>query len=455
MKKPWIILLLVTCLLGTTLPFLRRPLTGTENTVPCQPGLKETNCIHDAILHISTNITMDPATPPGAPYDSIVCVGETVTATSGGYSVISNAVQQIVQTYTGTGPCPPDITNQTLVPTATLGWTILYDNEDFDFGTGPSTGAFSYDIATAGTVTFNFHQIVMPTNSVCGAYVPEGHDTATKTFAFVEAEILTPNGRFIDGVDEAPTYRYDYQGVCLNSGHPQGVAILGAIQPDGMIFNWTLDPEAGDLTGATSEEPWHIPPDEAGAGTLTLKAAYTYTGGTHVLDCSAKTTGILIYDDHLARDMANFQVGTTCTNFTMPNGSRPISFNCHASTVHTSDGGWIWDWRDAYDYFIGWEVVFASPITTYGLSLPPLERGDKVFYMTMTTDHNGRPIMQHSQTVMSGISTWGANNEPITYTPGDPVPGETWKFALSDVGTYPLAALNWSGGWAIIILREP
>jgi hypothetical protein len=267
MKKPWIILLLVTGLLGTTLALWRRPLTGAENTIPCHPsGPPETNCVHDAILHISTNVTISPAAPAGAPYHSIVCVGDTITA-SGSYLLISNAVQEVRQNYSGTGTCPPDISYQSLAPASvTLGWSIDDDNGVTN-GVGSSV-AFTRTNGTSGFVSFGFHQITMPANSECGAAVPEGHDSAGKTFAFVEVGSLAPEGTLeIDDDDDDPRTRLF--AVCAG---PDPVLVFAESYPD---IATELLPACWNLVGGTvlSKKVTVVEPIDVGAYSVIATAS--------------------------------------------------------------------------------------------------------------------------------------------------------------------------------------
>ena len=69
-------------------------------------------------------------------------------------------------------------------------------------------------------------------------------------------------------------------------------------------YKWTLDSAAGTLTGDTTSSPTHTAPASAGEGMLTLKAMI----GS--LDTGLKEQRkVKIYEDHLARDYANFGTG--------------------------------------------------------------------------------------------------------------------------------------------------
>jgi hypothetical protein len=191
--------------------------------------------------------------------------------------------------------------------------------------------------------------------------------------------------------------------------------------------------EAGALNSQTILNPVHTPPDSAGDGILQFKAD---KDGQKTLLGKRK---VVVYQDHLARDRANFGVGGNCAgppdNPTWPvaagqadqlpykleyNVIMDHSWNCHGSVWHMYCGNGT-GWCDAAVGLPGtkqWEV-------NEGESLGNYQRGWIIAY------YDKDDILMHSQMVLdSGDTTYGANNEPMQGTT------ESWKWAESRAGKW-------------------
>jgi hypothetical protein len=114
--------------------------------------------------------------------------------------------------------------------------------------------------------------------------------------------------------------------------------ITGSVSPSASYW-WSLDPDAGSidpLTGSLS--PDHNSPSTTGSGTLKLALA----SHSSIYD----TTYIEIYEDHLARDLANFKDGKYCDGpeelgLQLGDGSymnSAVTLTCASSARHALDG---------------------------------------------------------------------------------------------------------------------
>jgi hypothetical protein len=251
---------------------------------------------------------------------------------------------------------------------------------------------------------------------------------------------LDANPNPTDSWITTPCHHFDFQGVTSGSPGPYVLDIEGQIDPiPPASYKWTLDAAAGALANDTTATPTHTSPATEGQGTLTLKAMIGAT------DTGCKDERKLkIYKDHLARDRENFGHNTRCSEWagskwtftrfnvtiTMPN-----DWNCHGSTRHMYDGtGNGWYNAGALPPPIdGWAQKGTSIVIPYADRLDPidwsaygiaLERGDVVAY------YSADNVLQHSQTVLSGTTTYGANNR---LHDGDPL---QWFWYESEAGRY-------------------
>jgi hypothetical protein len=193
---------------------------------------------------------------------------------------------------------------------------------------------------------------------------------------------------------------------------------------------------------------WARPSNFLSGGTIQLEALLnaTPTG-------NKATKQILIYLDHLARDMMNFGSSQKCVNGTWrtPFGITKICnpkmlWNCHGSVKHAyndSGDGYAetWDLSFIETAWVTNTNIVVSHKAGGGGSHPPLgplARGDVVIY------YSNEGLMLHSQTCTgNGTETYGANNDVLSY-PGSPA-NQSWKWAVSSAGDW--ANNMWSPAW--------
>ena len=217
-----------------------------------------------------------------------------------------------------------------------------------------------------------------------------------------------------------PGFYWDFQGVSSASAGAYPLGIIGSITPDTYSYNWSANSanEIGTVFGLDGY-PLHQPPATApqdGAfGTIKLEVLLSYVP-TGISDSKR----VIIYKDHLARDMANFKVDQPCVNgnWETPFGKIEIEnpygyWNCHGSTLHAYDGSG--NGALAHPDFLNDTNYWQTPINlSYPfnqdarLQLDHLNRGDVISYH----DAGGGPI--HTATATgNSAQTWGANNAPL------------------------------------------
>lgn len=282
----------------------------------------------------------------------------------------------------------------------------------------------------------------------------------------LEADILRPIGdardsargnvaphSFLDNTNSpgVPPFRYDWQGVLASVPNGYGLNVQGDVDPDGFGYNWTLTSACGTFTNSASPIPGHIPPSSISGnsvtGTLTLEvmAGTAHTGATN-------SKQIVIYRDHLQRDMENFVAENLTTNHSqdgvMHGGANALGFACHDSTTHAHKGE-----KGRTDFWTNsnWAVATNVVVENQYQNLPnlgALSRGDVVAYYHGT--NVSAATLAHSQTCTgNGNETWGANNKPmVEYDP--------WKFATAPAGStytnYDAAGNEW---WTIRVYKKP
>ncbi len=284
-------------------------------------------------------------------------------------------------------------------------------------------------------------------------------NTSSSNLRVVNVDITSPEGS-LDATVANPNpisswsstlNRFDFQGIKSGATGAYVLTFSGSIAPTPYLsYKWTLDTAAGTITGDTTNAPTHRAPAAAGEGFLTLKAMV----GTEDTGVN-KTRKLKIYDDHLARDMENFETDGLCSpnwNVTTFNveypGPNMGHWNCHGSTRHAFDG--TYNGNNTGQPWLSWSVKTVV-VTTHGSSgngshpsLGTLDRGDVVAYFSP----NGKPYnppnisdlsswtMQHSQACTGNSDeTYGANNKPKTY-PGAPGQGQSWRWATSPAGDW-------------------
>jgi hypothetical protein len=236
---------------------------------------------------------------------------------------------------------------------------------------------------------------------------------------------------FLDDTNSpgGPPFRYDWQGVLESVPNGHGLNVQGDIDPDDFGYNWTLTSACGTFTNSASPIPGHIPPSSISGnsvtGTLTLEvmAGAVHTGATN-------SKQIVIYKDHLARDMENFvspPIMDTAAGWVQEGGSAKIVMACHDSTTHAYKGE-----KGTADFWTNWTMLASVQITNGNYAVPALgslTRGDIVAYYGRSTN------LLHSQTCTgNGNDTWGANNK--TLAEQDP-----YTFAVRAAGAH---YTNWS-----------
>ncbi len=237
----------------------------------------------------------------------------------------------------------------------------------------------------------------------------------------------------IDSWIGAPSYRFDFQGVTKKTPNFNAVTIQGQVDESGS-YQWTLS-DGGTLSSATTLNPNHNLPDTI---TEDIKGTLTFT--ETIGDTSVQTQKkIMVYRDHLARDIDNFGTMQSCNTGTVstPYGKNVSilnwqrCWNCFGSVQHACDGT-----GDGYIYppepptqgghsFTNGGVYPYSSITSAFINV---RRGAVVGFFVRGCSVL-KPGPQYDW-VHSAIFTgqddllWGANNSAL-----DQNGNETWKFA--------------------------
>lgn len=245
----------------------------------------------------------------------------------------------------------------------------------------------------------------------------------------IDVDIVKPKGS-LDAVKNpeaswvSSPYHFDFQG--LESGATGGYVldIEGDIDPAPPLgYKWTLDAAAGTLTDDTTATPTHAAPDTEGEGMLELKAMIGTTDTGIEEDRKAK-----IYEDHLARDYANFETGGSCLatwyveTFNVDPKPGMSTWNCHGSVWHAYNGSGTGNSGST----VGWsQTPYPTPSTTDWTTIQSgLSRGDVVSFWSGSP---GSYDLQHSHTCRgSSTNMYGANNEPSVDF--DNTPPATWKW---------------------------
>ena len=289
-------------------------------------------------------------------------------------------------------------------------------------------------------------------------YEYDGQDVGDDTvrLTVIDVDITEPDGSLDAGRnpgsswETSPCYHFDFQGIISGEPGSYALTISGAICPASVFtYQWSLPASCGTLSSTTVPSPIHTEPTSPAEGILQLEAVYSGTPTGIVEKRKVK-----IYQDHLARDYANFGTGGSCVNnwkvTTFNVNPQPVmsNWNCHGSTRHAYNG--TYDSSNQGQPWLSWDVktVVVTEHDSSGNgshpSLGTVGRGDVVGYFSPSGKPYNPPdiddlaswTMQHSQTCTdSGDETYGANNEPKTY-PGAPGQGQSWKWATSPAGDW-------------------
>ena len=343
----------------------------------------------------------------------------------------------------------PNIVTVTATPNPDVNEEDLPDSWSFIGGTEVNDFVHTVDRTTAAKTVFT---------CTCGT------SSKTATIYVMDANIVQPKGSKdanpnpTDSFLKTGPYRFDFQWVEVDVPGYYSNTIEGEILPSSVIsdlnsidYFWSVSD--GEFDPHDSGQP----KKKTGTATPTYKATEIDSSITLTLDpnaCGTITKLLETFQDHLARDYANFETGGSCEatwyveTFNVDPHVAMGTWNCHGSTRHAYNGTYS-DSRTGQPW-LSWDVK-TLVVTLHDSSgngshpaLGTLERGDVVAYFSP----NGRPydppnisdlsswIMQHSQTCTgSGDETYGANNEPKTY-PGTPGGCQSWKWATSPAGDW-------------------
>ena len=249
-----------------------------------------------------------------------------------------------------------------------------------------------------------------------------GDDTVCLTV--IDVDITEPDGSLDAGRnpssswESSPCYHFDFQGITSGEPGSYALAISGAISPSLFTYQWSLASSCGTLSSTTVPSPTHTEPASPGEGILELEAVYSGTPTEIVEERKPK-----IYQDHLARDYANFGTGGSCVNnwkvTTFNVNPQPVmaNWNCHGSTNHACSGYGSGSSGGLSSELMSWsQNPFNAPINWSNVQAL-LDRGDVVAYYAGSS-------LQHSATCINSTTTWGANNDPVSGP-------ETWKWYLA------------------------
>jgi hypothetical protein len=258
-------------------------------------------------------------------------------------------------------------------------------------------------------VTAAFLRINEPPSPIDGGSPPEDTFTSSSPYRFKWQWVVEGTPGFYDN---------DIEGIigpasAIGQGGTPG-------QDDSIEYRWSVTLGEFENPETRTATPVYEPTE---AGWAILKLAPKPDLPYH---WKVQNRSIEIYEDHLARDYANFGTGIPCGpgNWTFEAYSIPIqmeAWNCHGSAKHAYNGttcfsGTTVDWVP---------VVFTAPIDWAGV-VGMLDRGDVVSFWGDPIG-GGAPILHHSHTCLSGTTMYGANNQPAAdFTQ---VPSYTWKWA--------------------------
>jgi hypothetical protein len=176
-------------------------------------------------------------------------------------------------------------------------------------------------------------------------------------------------------------------------------------QDDSIEYRWSVT--LGEFENPETHTATPVyKPTEAGWGILKLapKPDLPY-------HWKVQNRSIEIYEDHLARDYANFGTGIPCGpgDWTFEAYGIPIEmnngWNCHGSVWHAYDGSR----NGSSGSTVNWPspTVFVPPIN-WNTVVALLQRGDVVaFYSGSSLSYQ----LQHSHTCLTGSTMYGANNK--------------------------------------------
>ncbi|HOX39677.1 MAG TPA: hypothetical protein PL033_16975, partial [Candidatus Brocadiia bacterium] len=237
----------------------------------------------------------------------------------------------------------------------------------------------------------------------------------TEEIAFycIRLEITKPNllrsGAPPVYFETTPPYRYDNQGVTSVSPGPYNLPFRHGCAPFAFQYRWGLTAGAGEILVDIYDDPAHVSPQAAGQGVLSLNPVWRRQDGT-TLDLAGSdfvdARQIVIFQDHLARDTANFQQGRQCfggvelpdgTIVTLGGGEGGIS--CKMAAAHAYDGTIGEPWG-------GWRTEIYDISNPAGrIQTMSLKRGDVISY-----GNNINNVTGHWETVIEPGKTYAADS---------------------------------------------
>ena len=335
--------------------------------------------------------------------------------------------------------------------TMDLSQVTLWDKSPISWNNG--TGEISYFatfnggdsyVLSAGTVKWPASDGT-PSNGLWNYFDPPGTGTVTFTgsqlsfwgFHNCLPEITVPIGSADGNGDNAKAWltgpaRFDFQGVACNNPGGYTLNISGGIC-SGIATKWTLTPaSAGTLTYEATPTPTYDPPNS-----LSGDPAKPVVG---TLDLDGMTQKkVLMYKDHLARDMDNFAAAKDRTDFPWTftafgyTGTIDHRWNCHGSVQHAHDG--TGNGKASFPeamYALGINLNQPFAVLNYPFTDPilrNLQRGDivAIHYVGNNSENYPQAPWFHSATAIGGSMIWGANNSIRDNGT------ETWHFASRPV----------------------
>ena len=149
---------------------------------PCTETSRTTNCLQNATVSLSP-ITWDPAAPAGAPYNSIQCVGNNITAST--TKTVTPAKHQVTIHYSN---CPDSVQPAVNInPTTTDTYTV--SGVKSLSGSGLSV---TFTSLACGTGSVEFKSTASLSGTPCGIN-PPNPAIVSGTYAFVEVVSLSPD----------------------------------------------------------------------------------------------------------------------------------------------------------------------------------------------------------------------------------------------------------------------
>lgn len=297
-------------------------------------------------------------------------------------------------------------------------------------------------------------------------------DSDTMILVIAKVEIIHPRTKddleegeeLKDIFSKTTPYCYENQGVSKEAfGHIDQQRIKkieGKIIPNDLKYEWSLTKAVGTLNiDPPTLTPEHSPPDTAAIAGTTGYLVLKLKDYPNIKD----TKKVVIFKDHLARDVSNFKDGKNCLRKNGVNGielkdgslAEGIQLGCSLSFVHAHKGvignaHTLWidlrdnkNWRENIGQKYKWKAGKKYRTPGYGWewfthpSALALKWNDKVWIGKINIKivmKDGKPKVVKTRTMLhpSTVIKPGDGGTAITYS-GDTVKG---KFIHRTVGWY-------------------